>query len=56
MKDFKTLGVMIDVSRNAVMTVEAMKKFTKLLKRMGYNTLLLYMEDTYFMPSDPYIG
>jgi len=56
MKDFKTLGVMVDVSRNAVMTVDAMKRFTKLLKRMGYNTLLLYMEDSYFMESDPYIG
>ena len=56
MKDFKTLGVMIDLSRNAVMTVDAMKRFTKLLKRMGYNTLLLYMEDTYFTESDPYIG
>ncbi|MBQ8410076.1 MAG: beta-N-acetylhexosaminidase [Clostridia bacterium] len=56
MKDFKTLGVMLDLSRNAVMTVDALKKFTKLLKRMGYNTLLLYMEDTYFMESDPYIG
>ena len=56
MKEFKTLGVMVDVSRNAVMTVDAMKRFTKLLKRMGYNTLLLYMEDSYFMESDPYIG
>ena len=56
MTNFKTLGVMIDVSRNAVMTVDALKRFTKLLKRMGYNTLLLYMEDTYFMESDPYIG
>lgn len=56
MKDFKTLGVMVDLSRNAVMTVDAMKRFTKLLKRMGYNTLLLYMEDTYFLESDPYIG
>ena len=50
------MGVMIDVSRNAVMTVEALKRFMKLLKRMGYNTLLLYMEDTFLMESDPYIG
>lgn len=50
------LGVMIDVSRNSVMTVSALKKFIPLLKRMGYNTLMLYTEDTFEIKDEPYFG
>ena len=45
--NFKKLGVMIDCSRNAVMTVEELKKFITVLGKMGYNQVQLYMEDTY---------
>lgn len=52
----KRLGVMIDCSRNAVMTAEECKKFAGLLSKMGYNTLLLYMEDTYTIDGQPLFG
>ena len=35
---FKTMGVMIDMSRNAVMSVEGLKRYLPLLKKMGYNS------------------
>lgn len=53
---FTQLGVMLDNSRNAVMTVEAVKDMCRLTARMGYNTLMLYTEDTYEMPGHPYFG
>ena len=52
----KSLGVMIDMSRNAVMTIDSLKRFLKILKRMGYNTVLLYMEDTYEVEGEGYFG
>ena len=53
---FKRLGIMLDMSRNAVMHVPALKKFIVTLSDMGYNTLLLYTEDTYEIPGEPYFG
>ena len=53
---YKRFGVMLDVSRNAVMKVSEVKKFIDILVKMGYNTLELYAEDTYEMEWDPYIG
>ncbi len=53
---FKSLGVMIDMSRNAVMSVEGLKRFLPLLKRMGYNCVMLYTEDTYEVKGEPYFG
>lgn len=50
------LGVMIDNSRNAVMNVEATKRFIVLLEKMGYNCLMLYTEDTYEIEEEPYFG
>ena len=47
MNYFDTFGVMIDCSRNAVMSVKSLKKFFQILKKMGYNQVQLYMEDTY---------
>lgn len=51
-----SLGVMVDMSRNAVMKVETVKKFASTIKKMGYNTLYLYMEDTYEVENEPYFG
>ena len=45
-KFYKRLGVMIDMSRNSVMSVPMLKKYMTLLKKMGYNSLMLYTEDT----------
>ena len=50
------LGVMVDCSRNAVMNVASVKKFAKLIRSMGYNTLMLYTEDTYEVDGQPYFG
>ena len=56
MKHFDNFGVMIDVSRNAVMSVDGLKKFLPLLKKMGYNSVMLYTEDTYEVEGHPYFG
>lgn len=47
---------MLDCSRNAVPTKESLKKWIDVLSDMGYNTLLLYMEDTYEIENHPYFG
>lgn len=50
------LGVMIDCSRNAVMKPKAVKQFADLKKAMGYDTLMLYTEDTYEVDGQPLFG
>lgn len=50
------LGVMIDMSRNAVMSVDGLKRFLPLLAKMGYNCIMLYTEDTYEVVDEPYFG
>ena len=54
--DKKSLGVMVDCSRNAVMTVDALKKFIDSLSKMGYNMLMLYTEETYEVDNQPWFG
>jgi len=54
--EFKTLGIMLDVSRNAVMTVDHFKAWLRQLALMGYNLAMLYTEDTYQLPDEPYFG
>ena len=44
-KNYETFGVMIDMSRNAVMSVEALKKYFVYLSKMGYNCAMLYTEE-----------
>ena len=56
MKRFDTFGVMIDMSRNAVMSMDGLKRFLPLLKKMGYNCVMLYTEDTYEVDNEPYFG
>ena len=46
-KKYERLGVMIDMSRNAVMNLSSLKEYLRLLKKMGYNSVMLYTEDTY---------
>ncbi len=55
-KKYDSLGIMIDFSRNAVMTLPALKNYLKLARKMGYNTIFLYMEDTYEVEGEPYFG
>ncbi len=52
----KNFGVMLDMSRNAVMKPSEVKNFANILKNMGYNMLQLYTEDTYEVDGEPYFG
>ncbi len=56
MHTYKNIGVMLDVSRNAVMKVSEVKNYIDILAKMGYNTLELYAEDTYEIQGEPYFG
>ena len=53
---FRELGVLIDVSRNAVVKVETLKKFIRILSLLGYNFCGLYIEDTIKIKNEPYFG
>lgn len=53
---FKSDGVMIDSSRNGVLTVEGIKKIIEIMALMGLNLLMLYTEDTYEVENMPYFG
>lgn len=53
---FRRFGTMLDCSRNAVPTVESLKKWIDITADLGYNTLLLYTEDTYEVDHNPYFG
>lgn len=53
---FKRFGVMLDMSRNSVMNLTSLKRFAAELADLKYNTLLLYTEDTYEIPEEPYFG
>ena len=58
MKKYKpeTFGVMLDLSRNAVMSVTSFKKHLGYLKKMGYNAVYFYNEDAYEVEGEPYFG
>ena len=49
-------GLMVDCSRNAVMNLTALKRFVKVISALGYDTLMLYTEDTYEVDGEPYFG
>ncbi len=53
---FEMFGVMIDCSRNAVMTVDYMKTWLDRLAILGYNMAMLYTEETYQIESEPFFG
>ena len=50
------IGLMLDCSRNAVMTISMIKKFIDIMKKMGYTSLQLYTEDTYEVEKEPMFG
>ncbi|NNM86955.1 MAG: family 20 glycosylhydrolase [Phycisphaerae bacterium] len=52
----RTLGIMLDCSRNAVMTVTHFQGWLRQLALLGYNMAMLYTEDTYELPREPYFG
>ena len=51
-----SLCYMADASRNAVPSVDTAKKLMRLLALMGYNSMMLYTEDTYEVPEYPAFG
>jgi len=53
---FKTLGIMLDVSRNMVMRVDHLKMWFRRLALSGCNMVMLYTEDTYELPDEPFFG
>ena len=53
---FRHFGTMVDMSRNAVMNVSGVKKWIDVTSDLGYNTLMLYTEDTYEIADSPYFG
>ena len=56
MGNIRSLGVMVDCSRDAVYTVGTLKNYFSFLAKMGYNTVQLYTEDTYEADGEPYFG
>ena len=52
----KRFGVMLDMSRNAVMRPSEVKNFASVIKSFGYNMIQLYTEDTYEVEGEPYFG
>lgn len=53
---FNRFGVMLDCSRNAVMNIQTLRKWIDIMADLGYNTLMLYTEDTYEVDNQPYFG
>ncbi|MDM5330543.1 beta-N-acetylhexosaminidase [Neobacillus sp. CF12] len=53
---FKTNGVMVDCSRNAVMTVDGIHTLLRKMALMGLNIVMMYTEDTFTVEKYPYFG
>lgn len=53
---FRTSGAMVDSSRNAVLSIDSIKRLIRIMATMGLNQLMLYTEDTYEIPTRPYFG
>ncbi|MCD8379243.1 MAG: beta-N-acetylhexosaminidase [Lachnospiraceae bacterium] len=49
-------GVMFDVSRNAVIRPDVMRRLLLRMAFMGMDAAMLYTEDTYEVEGEPYIG
>ncbi|MCQ2427094.1 MAG: beta-N-acetylhexosaminidase [Clostridia bacterium] len=50
------LCYMVDESRNAVMNHDGIRHLVRTLAALGYDSLMLYTEDTYEVPGYPYFG
>ncbi|MCM0649977.1 beta-N-acetylhexosaminidase [Clostridium swellfunianum] len=53
---FEMNGIMVDVSRNAVLKVKSIKKLLENMATMGLDMMMLYTEDTYEISGKPYFG
>jgi len=50
------LCVMLDCSRNSVMKPQKVKEFIDTIKSFGYNSIMLYLEDTFEVDGEPLFG
>src|SRR5690606_30249058 len=50
------LSLQLESSRNGVITPDNVKAFIRRAALMGINTLMLYLEDTYEVPGEPFFG
>lgn len=53
---FENVGPMFDCSRNAVLSIETLRMFLRKMALMGLNLGMMYTEDTYEVPEQPFIG
>lgn len=53
---FASRGVMFDCSRNAVLKVDTLRLFLRRMALMGLNLGMMYTEDTYEVPEQPFFG
>ncbi len=54
--EFTQRGLMVDCSRNGVMRTDAVEAFMRRTALMGVNMLMMYTEDTYEVPGEPFFG
>ncbi len=55
-KRYDTLCYMADVSHAATMNMTTVKRFIRILALMGYDSFMLYTEDTFELPGYKYFG
>ena len=53
---FETVGMMFDTPRNAVLRPDTLRSFLRKMALMGMNLGMMYTEDTYEVPGQPYFG
>lgn len=54
---FQSCGFQLDLSQtNAVLLMPQMEELMSRMALMGYNLLILYMEDSFEVPEEPYFG
>lgn len=56
MKDFDNFGIMLPVAYKASMSLDSMKNFFKIIRKIGYNQVFLYTEDKLEVNNEPYHG
>lgn len=54
--EIETTGIMFDLSRNGIMTVEALAEYFSYMAMMGLNTAGLYLESGFRLDDYPYYG
>lgn len=55
-RDFDGVGLLLDCSRNAVRNVNTVKELIRNIAALGYDSLMLYTEDTYELDNEPAFG